>query len=469
MRIIAIRRPRKMNSHLSLDELFVSFPNQALKSRTRNRRREEESDVFRESSGDRRNSYDRAEGKGEIQSRNEVFTAADYVQANGERESHAGKLPSIRPGSVRQRNILRKERNREELSCIDLDDLSGWEKPPMTNSRRVGKEGTICRNNLPSPGSRHCPGEEKSERNAILQPSFAKKEASHSANSFSAFVYRPQQLSLGSSTELHGQNAQRRILFSPPVTPKPERPVDLSHKFTGFLEREFSIIKGESVSSTLRTPFRSDSDLSQERPPLNSNSTERSESAGKPVIGNTNRNVSRERSKYSISTRRDTLPSTGPRRWAGETNWGSADSVTEPSFVNKISSDSPNLSNTLPAKLDLGRRALSLPSERRGPFTTSQRDMSPCSSRKEFEDRPLFSPSESRRHVQELPLNLPEKLAKFIEVEFSVIKGEDKSSIQRQKYGVSAETESPRESPKELRKSPSSLLQRRGRQEDDIH
>ena len=468
MPFTAIRRPREMDSHLSLDELFVSFPNQALKSRTRNRRREEESDVFRENRGDCKNSYDRAEGKGEMHNRNhEVFTVNDYVQANEERESCAGKLPSIRPVSVRQRNISKKERNREELSCIDLDDLSGWEKPPMTNARRVGNEGTICRNNLPSPGSQHYPGEEKWERNAMLQPSFAKKEASDPANSLNAPFYRPRQLSLGSSTELNGQNAQRRSLLSPPVTPKPERPADLSDKFTRFLEREFSIIKGESVNSTLRTPFRSDSDLFQERESLNSNSTGRSESVGKPVMGNANGNV--REPKYGINTRRDTLPAPS-RRWDGEANWGSADFVIESSFENKISSDSPNLSNTLPAKLDLGRRALSLPSERRGQFTAPQRDMSPCSSRhKEFEDRPLFSPSESRRHVQELPLNLPEKLAKFIEVEFSVIKGENKSSIQRQKYGVPAETVSPRESPKLLRKSPSSLLQRRGRQENDVH
>ena len=466
--IIAIRRPRKMDSQLSLDELFVSFPNQALKSRSRNRRREEfeESDVFRESSGDRINSYDRAEGKGEIHRRNTAFTVADYVQANEDRESYAGKLPTVRPMSVRQRNILKKERNRQEFSCIDLDDCSGWEKPAMANSRRVGKEGTICRNNLPSPGSQHCSSEEKRGRSAILQPSFAKKEASDSPNSFNAVVYRPRQLSLGSSTELYGQKAERRVSFSPPVTPKPERPVDLSDKFTRFLEREFSIIKGESVCSTIRTPFRSDSDFSQERGSLNSDSTERSESVGKPVMGNENRNI-KERSKHS--TRRDTLPSTGLRRWAGEAKWESADSVTESSFINKISSDSPNLSNTSPAKLDLSRRAESLPSERRGPFTASQRDMSPRSSRKEFEDRPLFSPSESRRHVKELPLDLPEKLAKFIEVEFSIIRGEDKSSVQRQKYGVSAETVSPRESPKELRKSLSSLLQRRGRQENDVH
>ena len=470
MRVIAIRRPRKMDSHLSLDELFVSFPNQALKSRTRNRRREEESDVVRESSGDGRNSYDRAEGKSEIHSRNEVFTVADYVQANsGERESYASKLPSIRPVSVRQRNILKKERNREEFNCIDLDDISGWEKPLMTNSRHVGKEGTICRNNLLSPGSQRCSGEEKWERNVVGQPSFAKKKASDSGHCHNALVYRSRQLSLGSSADLHGQNAERRVLFSPPGTPKPDRPVDLSDKFTRFLEREFSIIQGESVNSTLRTPFRSDSDLSQERESVNSNSTERSESMRKPVMCNANRNAS-ERSKFSITTGRQTLPSTGPRRWAGEAKWESADSITETSFVNKISSDSPNLSNTLPAKLDLSRRAQSLPSERsRGPFTASLRDMSPRSSRKEFEDRPLFCPSESSRHVQELPLNLPEKLAKFIEMEFSIIKGEVKSSTQRQKYGVSAETVSPRESPKELRKSPSSLLQRRGREKSDIN
>lgn len=469
MRVTAIRRPRKMDSHLSLDELFVSFPNQALKSRTRNRRREEDSDVVRESSGDGRNSYGRAEGKGEIHSRNEAFTVADYVQANsGERESYASKLPSIRPVSVRQRNVLKKEQNREEFSCIDLDDFSGREKPLITNSRRVGKEGTICKNNLLSPGSQHYPGEEKWERDVVVQPSFSKKKASDSAHCHNALVYRSRQLSLGSSTDLHGQNAERRVLFSPPVTPKPERPVDLSDKFTRFLEREFSIIQGESVSSTLRTPSRSDSELSQERKSVDSNSTERSESVGKPVKSNANRNVS-ERSKYSLSTRRETLPSTGPRRWAGEAKWESADSVIESSFVNKTSSDSPNLlANTFPAKLDLSRRAQSLPSERRGPFTASLRDMSPRSSRKEFEDRPLFCASESRRHVQELPLNLPEKLAKFIEMEFSIIKGEDKSSSQRQKYGVAGETVSPRESPKELRKSPSSLLQRRGRQENNV-
>ena len=456
-----------MDSHLSLDELFVSFPNQALKSRTRNRRREEESDVIRESSGNGKNSYDRAEFKGEIHSRNEDSTVADYVQANsGERESYASKLPSIRPVSVRQRNILKKERNREEFSCIDLDDFSGCEKPRMTNPRRAGKEGTIYRDNLLSPGSQHRPGEEKWELNRVVQPSFAKKKALDSDHCHNTLVYRSRQLSLGSSTDLHGQNAaERRVLFSPPVTqsPKPERPVDLSDKFTRFLEREFSIIQRESVSSV-----RSDSDLSQERESVNSNSTERSESVGKALMGNANRNV-RERSNFSISTRRETLPSTRPRRWASEAKWESADSVTESSFVNKISSDSSNFSNTLPAKLDLSRRAQSLPSERRGPFTASQRDMSPRSSRRELEDRPLFCPSESRRHVQELPLNLPEKLAKFIEMEFSIIKGEDKSSIQRQKYGVPAETVSHGESPKVSRKSPSSLLQRRGRQENDIH
>ena len=427
-----------MDSYLSLDELFVSFPNQALKSGTRSRRRERDSDVFRETSGDRSNSYERAEGKGEMRSRNEVFTLADYVQANGENESYAGKLPSIRPVSARQRDILKKERNQEEFSCIDLDDFSGWKKPVTTNTRRVGKEGKKARN-----------------------------------NSFNALdVYRPRQLSLGSSTDLHAQNAERRLLFSPSVTPKPESPEDLPEKFTRFLEREFSIIKGESGTSTSRTPFRSDSDHSLEREPLNSNSTERlfsSESVRKPMMGKANRNMKESRSKYNINARRGTLPSSRPRRLVGGAKWDSADSVAESSFVNKLSSDSPNLCDTSPAKLDLSRRTQSLPSERKEPFTASQTDMSPRSSCKEFEDRPLFSSSESRRLVQELPLYLPEKLTKFIEVEFSIIKGEDKSSTQKQKYGASAETEPPRNSPKEFRKSPSSLLQRRGREENDVH
>lgn len=447
-----------MDSYLSLDELFVSFPNQALKSRTRNSRREEDSaDVFRETSGERSNSYDQTEGKGEIRSRNEVFTLADYVQANVERESYAGKLPSIRPVSARQRNILKEEPNREKFSCVDLDDFSSWEKPVKTNTRRVAKEGTNSRNSSPSLGSQHCAGEEKWERNAILEPSFTKDEASDSANSHNAPVYRPSQLSFGSSKDLHFQNAERRLLFSPPVTQKPERSENLPEKFTRFLEREFSIIKGESVSSA--------------RTPSNLNSTERllsSESVRKPAMGNANRDIE-ERSTYNISTRRDTLPSSKPRRWAGGAKWDSADSATEISFVNKLSSDSPNLCDTSPAKLDMSRRTQSLPSERKGPFTASQRDMSPRSSRKEFEDRSLFSSSETRRHVQELPLNLPEKLAKFIEVEFSIIKGEDKSSIQVQKYAVSTETVSPRDRHREMRKSPSSLLQRRGRQENDVH
>lgn len=449
-----------MDSYLSLDELFVSFPNQALKSRTRNSRKEEDSaDVFRETSGERSNSYDRTEGKGEIRSRNEVFTLADYVQANGERESYSGKLPSIRPVSARQRNILKEERNRDKFSCVDLDDFSSWEKPVKTNTRRVAKEGTNSRNNSPSLGSQHCASEEKWERNAaILEPYFTKDEASDSASSNNAPVYRPSQLSFGSSTDLHFQNAERRLLFSPPFTQKPERSEDVPEKFTRFLEREFSIIKGESVSST--------------RAPPNLNSTERlfcSESVTKPAMGNANRDI-KERSTYNISTRRDTLPSESkPRRWAGGAKWDSADSATDFTFVPKLSSDSPNLCNTSPAKLDMRRRTQSLPSERKGPFKASQRDMSPRSSRKEFEDRSLFSSSESRRHVQELPLNLPEKLAKFIEVEFSIIKGEDKSSIQVQKYGVSTETVSPRDRHKEMRKAPSSLLQRRGRQENDVH
>jgi len=447
-----------MDSYLSLDELFVSFPNQALKSRTRNSRREEDSaDVCRGTSGELCNSYDRTEGKGEIRSRNQVFSLADYVQANEERESYAGKLPSIRPVSARQRNVLKEERNREKFGCVDLDDFSSWEKPVKTSTRRVAKEGTNSRNSSPSLGSQHCAGEEKWERNAILEPSFTKDEASDSANSHNAPVYRPSQLSFGSSTDLHFQNAERRLLFSPPVTQKPEHSENLPEKFTRFLEREFSIIKGESVSST--------------RTPSNLNSTERlfsSESVRKQAMGNANRDV-KERSTYNISTRRDTLPSSKPRRWADEAKWDSADSATEFSFVHKLSSDSPNLCDTSPAKLDMSRRTQSLPSERKGPFTASQRDMSPRSSRKEFEDRSLFSSSESRRHVQELPLNLPEKLAKFIEVEFSIIKGEDKSSIQVQKYGVSTETVPHRDRHKEMRKSPSSLLQRRGRQENDVH
>lgn len=469
-----LRRPRKMDSYLSLDELFVSFPNQALKSRMRNRRRGEDSDVFRERSGDRGNSYDRAEDKEEIHSKNETFTVADYVLANGERESYAGKLPSIRPVSVRQTNMLKKGRNRDEFSCIDLDDFSGWEKPVMTNTRRDGKEGTNRRNNLLSPGSQLCPGGENWESDVVRKSCFAKKKSSDSASSCNALVYRPRQLSLGSFTDLHGQNAERRIIFSPPVTPKPERPVDLPEKFTRFLEMEFSIIKGENVSSTLRSPFRSDSDLSQEKEPLNSNSmelrkTERpfNSELEKPVMANTNRNI-KERSKYSINKRQDTLPCSGPRRCSVGDKWES-DSVAESIANKKISSDLPNLCEISPAKLDLSRRTQSLSLERKGTFTASQRDISPRLSRTEFEDRPLFSSSESRRHVQELPLDLPEKIAKFIEVEFSIIKGEDASSTQKQKYGVSADTVSSRDkvplspNPKELRKSPTPLLQRRGR------
>ncbi|KAL9968632.1 hypothetical protein ACROYT_G020747 [Oculina patagonica] len=466
-----------MDSFLSLDELYLSFPNQEFNSSRKHGLREEDCDILRGASDDRGNScHHRAEGKDEKRRLNgPAFLAADYVVANDERESYAGKLPSIRPAFGKQK----KGHNRAEFSCIDVDDFSVSGQPVMFNTRREMKETTNCRNYIPSPGHHNCPVGEKWENNAV------EKKSSASANSCNAFVYRPRQLSLGSYAELHGRSYQPAI-FSSPVCSKPGRPSELPEKFAKFLEMEFSIIKGEKVNSTQRCRLRSDSVPTHQRGPLYPNSMDlrRSQSPSvpelrKPVMNNAKRNI-KESSSSSISTRRDSLPSPRLRSFSGGVKWEN-DSVAESFFVNrKSASDSPTNSKVPPSKLDLKGGTQSLPSEQKVLMTAPPRDVSPRLSPKELGNRALFSPSATRHQVQQLPLDLPEKFTKFIEMDFSIPKGESVSStqkVQKQKYSVAVDSVSPRETvslfpnPAELRKSqnPSSLLQRRGKEENSFH
>lgn len=468
-----------MDSFLSLDELYLSFPSQEFNSSRKHGHREEECDILREGSNDRGNSCHRAEGKDEKRRPNgPAFLAADYVVANDEGECYAGKLPSIRPAFGKQK----KGQNRAEFSCIDVDDFSVSGKPVMINTRRDTKETTNCKNNLPSPGRHNCPRGEKWENNAVVKKDIVEKKSSASANSCNAFINRPRQLSFGSYAELHGRNYQRAIFGSPDYS-KPGRPSDLPEKFAKFLEMEFSIIKGEKVNSTQRCRLRSDSVPTQQRGPLYPNSMDlrRSQSPSvpelrKPVINNAKRNI-KESSRCSISTRHDSLPSPRPRSSSSGVKWEN-DSVAESFFVKKKSlSDSPTSSKVPRSKLDLKGGAQTLPSEQKVLIAASPRDVSPRLSPKEAGDRPLFSPSASGHQVQELPLDLPQKFTKFIEMDFSIPKGESVSSTQKQKYSVAVDSVSPREkvslfpNPAELRRSqnPSPLLQRRGKEENSFH
>ena len=159
----------------------------------------------------------------------------DEYQADDDDEyqSYAGKLPSIRSAFSKQKNGSKKGRNREEFSCIDVDNFSVSGKTVMVNASRDMKERTNCRTNFPSPGRHNCPGEEIWENNAAVKSCLAEIKPSDSANSCNAFVYRPRQL-------LHGRNQQRTIFTSPGYS-KSGRPSDLPDKFARFLEKEFSI------------------------------------------------------------------------------------------------------------------------------------------------------------------------------------------------------------------------------------
>lgn len=469
----------KMNSFLSLDELFLSFPTQELNSAKKHGQREKNCEVLEEASDDHGHSQHRVEDNDEKCSQTgPAFLPADYIVTNEEDECYAnGKLPSIRPAFGKQKNgLLKKGRNRTEFSCINVDDFSVSDKPVMVNSGREIKETINCRNNLPPPGRQNCPDGDKWENNPEVKSRLAKKKSLDSVSSCNTFVCRPRQLSLGSYTELHGRNRQRAA-FSSPVFSKPGRPSDLPEKFSKFLEMEFSIIKGEKVKSTQRYRLRSDSVPTQRREPLNPNSTElrrlRSPSLSelrKPVMDNANRNI-KESSRCSISI--DSFPPPGPRSSSvGEKREN--DSGTEPFLVNKkSSSDSPNSSRVSRARFD---GTHSLPSEQKALFTASPKEASPRMSPKEFGDRSLFSPTASRHQVQELPLDLPEKFTKFIEMEFSIPKGENvPSSTQKQKYSVAVGSGSSREKvslfsyPTELKKTqnPSPLLQSKGEEENN--
>lgn len=111
--------------------------------------------------------------------------------------------------------------------------------------------------------------------------------------------------------------------------------------------------------------------------------------------------------------------------------------------------------------------------EQKGFLTSSPKDISPRLSPKESDssNQLWFGLSSKGHQVQELPLDLPEKVTRFIEMEFSIIKGETARLSQKQKYIVSTDVECSREKaaivPNCLnsRKSEQSLslLQRRGR------
>ncbi|KAJ7394356.1 hypothetical protein OS493_000162 [Desmophyllum pertusum] len=407
-----------MDSFLSLDELHVSFPSQELPySRMENEDGEEDCDLLRESDDERGiNSHHRTQDKGEIRrSANQEFLAANYVVTSRERESTAYKLPSIRPASSKLKNGLKKGRNRAEkgeFSSIDVDDFSVWGKQAMVNARKDMKNRTNFRNNVPSPGPKNCCGGEKWENDVVVESCFAKTKSSDSADSSN--LSRPR-LSLGSYSQLHGRIGDRPSIFSPPVSPKARASsVRLPKKISRLIEMELSIIKGENINSTQRRRYRprSESVPTQEKIQFYPNSVELRRSQdpsmprlGKPVMTNAKTRNTKEKSKSTINTRRDRLPSSGPRRCSGGEKW-ETDSIAESCFVKKSSSDSPNSSYL---KLDSkeGTQAPLL-SEQKGFFTASPcREIPPRLSPKEFGDRPLFSPTVRGHQVQELPLDLP--------------------------------------------------------------
>lgn len=460
-----------MDSLLSLDELHVSFPRRGSNLRKRNEDGEDFYNLMMKDGGEHGHSHYRAVDR--ERSKSEAFLSTDCLLADRGRETEdPRRLPSIRPVSGKQKNGLRKGRNqaeKEEFSCIDVEHSSTLGKrPTMVNTRRDMKEKTKLRNDLKYPGIHNCFCGEKVHNDPM-------NELCSLENCRGRVFDTRSRLSIGDHYSDVLRQSRELPVCTPPVSPKPELP--LEEKISKFLEMEFAIIKGENVNTTPRRRRRPlpESARSRERGTFHANPVEsrKSQETSMPELGKPVRKLNIEENQGDESTRRHRLRSPRPRN-SNDVEKCKHDSVAGSCVVNKKQySDSQN-SPKLPLKLDLNgtQSTQSFLSEQKGFLATSTRDTSPRLSPKEFgsSDRPLFGLSSKSQKVQELPLDLPEKVTKFIEMEFSIIKGENASLSQKQKYSVSSDSVSPREkapffpNPMDRRKSdqPLSLLKRRG-------
>lgn len=173
---------------------------------------------------------------------------------------------------------------------------------------------------------------------------------------------------------------------------------------------------------------------------------------GKTKTYNENRGIE-EKDKRSASTRRNHLPFTKTDGCLGGQNWKNDPVVDLESL-----------------RLNLTRGIQTHSSEQNGFFAASPRNIfSPRQSLRSSAEMKGRGKQWTETHIQELPLNLPEKVTKFLQMEISLIKGREQvHSMQKRRgsalttYCVSEDTE--RFCPKsmELKKSwDSSLLDKR--------
>ena len=266
-----------MESSLSLDELHISFPEQELKitePRSEVQNEEEACDLLRENfSYGRWRCRETTTEQNQSSGKNEHFFEADYLVANPERETYAGKLPNICPGAPRKwlKNGIKKGRMRE-FSCIDVDDFTARGKPKAmiakprieeTHKRSVGTKqanlsstaisqdnGCFEGQNLkydPLIGSRETPEYSLScnlELNLTRKTQTFPLEQNMLSTASSRNIFSPRK-SFGSSTELkrRSKECSEKNLQ--------ELRLDLPEKFTKFVEMEISLIKGgQKVHST---------------------------------------------------------------------------------------------------------------------------------------------------------------------------------------------------------------------------
>ena len=458
------------SSSLSLDELCVSFPRQGSNVQKRNVDGEDSYNGV-DNAKMNRLAVDR-----ELRKR-DTLLSGDYFFTDGNREDgDVRRLPIINPASRKQKSNsqqARKEVERGHFSSPGMEDLSTWGRPATVNTRRreVKLEGnTNVRNKSRSPRPRNC--EEKAKN-------YDMEDIGSLENSLGRFGDTRFRQSLDHCTELHGQNRKLK-LFHPPSSPKPD--LDFEGKVTEFKEMEFSIIKGQNTNLAGRRKHRAllESPRARETEIFHAESLDARKTPntsmtnlGKPAIMGLKANTEEGQSHYDESTKRSDLRSPRPRNCQDFGRKFESDSIAESYVVDKKGSKGPPNSHKLPPKLNLNGTANSLQLEQKGFLASSPKDISPRLSPKESEsnDQPLFGLSSKSRQVQELPLDLPEKVTRFIEMEFSIMKGETARLSHKQKYIVSTDAECPREKamifPNRLnsRKSEQtlSLLQRRGR------
>lgn len=464
-----------MNSSLlSLDELHVSFPRQGSHFRKRNVDGEDSHDLIGKVGLD--------DGKMNHQAvvrdlrKGDTLLSGDYFLTDGNRETEdVNRLPIINPASREQKRSsqqARKKVERGDFGGMGLEDLSTWDKAAMVNTRRreVNLGGNANLRNKSTP-PRPCNYEEMVKK-------ISTEEISCLENSTERFRDARFPQARDHYTDLHGQNRKLK-LFHPPSSPKPE--LDVEEKVTKFIEKEFSMIKGQDTNSTGRRKYRAlpESPGACEREIFNAKSLEARKSLdtsmtnlGKPVIIDGKENTEESLNHYDESTKRCKLRRSPRPRNSQDFGKFESDSIAETCVNNKPSKDSQNC-RKLPTELNLNGTANSMQLEQKGFLTSSPKDISPRLSPKESDssNQLWFGLSSKGHQVQELPLDLPEKVTRFIEMEFSIIKGETARLSQKQKYIVSTDVECSREKaaivPNCLnsRKSEQSLslLQRRGR------